>query len=134
MSDDPVDVVRSFWAHVQDRSWGDVRRLLHDDIVLEYPVTDERFVGADNVLAINTEYPDGWTIDIRGLWAEASDVLALVRVPLGEDVAWCTQRSTVTAGRIVRATELWSDEGSEAPPDWRSPYRSPSPTASNEDS
>lgn len=130
-----ADVVARFWDRIEARDWAAVRDLLADDASLDYPVTGERFVGAEHILAINTEYPEGWTIDVRTLRGEGDDVLALVRVPLGDSIAWCTQRATVADGRIVAATEWWTAEGAEDAPDWRAPYRTDPnpPSVPNED-
>lgn len=47
------------WARIDARDWDGLRDVLHPDVVLEYPVTNEVFRGADAVAAINAEYPEG---------------------------------------------------------------------------
>lgn len=116
----PADVVRRYWARMQERDWAGVRALLADDVVLDYPHSGERFVGADAVLALNTQYPEGWSIEPVGVLAEGDRVFAEVEVPFeGVGVFAVASMWTVRDGLLVRGREYWILEAGEEPPAWR---------------
>ena len=120
-------VVLELWACVQARDWPGMRRLLSDDLVVEWPVTGETFVGPDNYVAVQSEYPEGWSIRVLQVIAHGESVAAEVEVPQ-EDVGIfrLAMFATVRDGLIVQSKEYWSQLGVEQPPEWRARYREPS--------
>lgn len=119
------EVVRSFWARVQARDWAGVHAVLAPDVVLEWPASGERFHGADAVVTINREYPEGWSIDVIRVVADpdGETVVSEVEVPqdgVGSFAAasfWQVRDGVITAGR-----EYWVACAGEEPPPWRAPY------------
>lgn len=116
------EVVSSFWARMQARDWPGVHALLAPGVVLEWPATGERFEGADAVVAVNREYPEGWTIDVQRVVAsvDGETVVSEVEVPhegLGTFAVasiWQVRDGLVIAGR-----EYWVTCAGEEPPPWR---------------
>lgn len=123
---DAHEVIRRLWARIERRDWSGLGDLLHEDVVLEYPVTGEVFRGRADVVAINAEYPEGWSIHLLRVVADGGDVVSEVEVPMeGAGVFRVASFWTVRSGRVVAAREYWTSLGAEEPPAWRLPYRSP---------
>jgi ketosteroid isomerase-like protein len=110
---------------MQARDWAGVHALLAPGVVLEYTATGERFEGADAVVAINREYPEGWSIDLLRVVAgpDAATVVSEVQVAqdgVGTFAAasfWQVDDGVITAGR-----EYWVMCAGEEPPTWRDRY------------
>ena len=120
-------VVRSLWERIQARDWAGMKALLAPEIVLEWPATGERFEGPDAIVAVNEEYPEGWSIDVVRVMPgpDGETVVSEVEVPhadLGTFAVasfWRVRDGRVTAGR-----EYWVQCGAERPPPWRDAYAS----------
>ncbi|HYY11360.1 MAG TPA: nuclear transport factor 2 family protein [Kineosporiaceae bacterium] len=122
---DADHVVREFWRLMQARDWEALRALLHPRVVLEWPASGERFDGADAVVGVNREYPEGWSIDVVRVLAGADGASAVseVEVPHGEaGVFAVTSWWQVDRGRIVAGREYWVQCGGDPPPPWRSRF------------
>jgi ketosteroid isomerase-like protein len=117
-----AEVVRKMWELFQARAWDDVMECFHPDLVVEYPVTRERFESAERFVAMNRAYPEGWTIEVRRIVAEGDEVASEVAVPRGEERHVSIAFSTVRDGRIARIKEFWVVEDSEEQPPWRTEY------------
>lgn len=115
MTADPV--TRLFEA-MQARRWEEARACLAGDAEIAWPATNERF-GADAFIAMNRAYPEGWSIELVETLAESERMAARVKVTHGDAVHWCAGFYTVTDDLIAAATEYWTREGSESPPEWR---------------
>lgn len=120
-------VIQAFWDAIQARDWVGVRALLADDVVLDWPVSKERIVGASNVVAVNAEYPEGWTIRVLRIDGDgdgdavASEVeveVTMVECPVSRSAAFWT----VVDGRIAGGVEYWTEIGADPAPAWRAPY------------
>jgi GNAT superfamily N-acetyltransferase len=113
-------LVRALWAHVQARDWAAVRAAFDERAVMRWPVTAETFAGADLIVRVNAEYPEGWSIEVRAVDALADGrVHALVEVPHGGQRFFAHSRYTFDGTRIVAADEHWA--AAESPPAWRTP-------------
>jgi len=122
---DADEVVRTYWARMQARDWDGVRALLEPGAVVEWPATGERFDGADAVVAVNREYPEGWSIHVVRVVAgpDGTTVVSEVEVPQ-EGVGTFAVASFwhVRGGRIASGREYWVQCGGEEPPTWRRTY------------
>ena len=119
---DPVQVVRQLWARLQSRDWAGARQLLHDDALVHWWATGETLSGGDAFIAVQAEYPEGWTIHVLQVAAlQDGRVLSMARVdhPPGTYLVQSTLR--VRDGRIAHGDELWAT--CEPPPAWRTPER-----------
>ncbi|MFG3252752.1 nuclear transport factor 2 family protein [Streptomyces sp. NPDC048172] len=122
---EPTGVIDELWKRMEARDWAGVGELLTEDAVVEWPVTGERIVGRANYVAVNSEYPEGWSIRVlRVVGAAGSDqVVSEVEVPHAElGVFRAASFWTVRDGRVTAAREYWTDVGGEQPPAWRQPY------------
>ncbi len=117
------EIVRQLWARIQARDWAGLRSLLHPRVVLEWPATGERFHGAEAVVAVNSEYPEGWSIHVVRVLPGPDGTTAVSEVEVPHDGVgvfaatswWQVERGLVTHGR-----EFWVPCAGEAPPEWRS--------------
>jgi GNAT superfamily N-acetyltransferase len=115
-------LVRALWAHVQARDWVAMRAAFTDDAVMHWPVTGERLDGADLIVRINAEYPEGWSIAVKSVDALADGcVQALVEVTQDGCTFFNSACVSFDGLRIAHATEHWAT--SEAPPAWRTRER-----------
>ncbi|UOQ88559.1 nuclear transport factor 2 family protein [Agromyces endophyticus] len=116
----PADVIEALWTRMQARDWGGVRALLADDLVVEWFASLERIVGADDFVAVNAEYPEGWSIRILSVVADGEHVVSEVEVPQeGVGVFRAASFWTVRDGRIVEGREYWTTRGGDPAPGWR---------------
>jgi ketosteroid isomerase-like protein len=123
---EPKDVVTTLWDRIAARDWAAVGALLAPDAVVDWPVTGERIAGRDNFVAIQREYPPGWSIRVRDVVADGERVISHVDVPHTElGLSQVVSVWTVRDGVIVAGREYWTSPGTEAPPEWRRPYTEP---------
>ena len=112
---DSGEIVRELWRGIQARDWDGVGALLHEDVVCEWPHSRERIHGAQNWLAVNRDFPEGWSIEVREVVGDGRRAVSYVRVPhpdLGTSHAASFFELDET-GKILRMTELWVDEGQQ---------------------
>jgi GNAT superfamily N-acetyltransferase/ketosteroid isomerase-like protein len=121
----PVDVVRELWARFQARDWAGARELVHDDLHIDWWASGEALTTGDAFIAVNAEYPEGWSIHPMHFAAlDDGRVLSFVRVEHPPQGVFLVQSVVlVRDGRIAHGHELWST--CEAPPAWRTPARFP---------
>jgi len=96
--------------------------MYHDDAVLEFPQSGERFVGVENFREWRSNYPASTTVEfgeIRGrddLWiAELS--ISYDEGPRNLGVSILELRGDKIARETIYVTEGW------APPEWRAQWR-----------
>ena len=114
--------VRSLWERIQARDWDGARKLLADGMVCRWPHSDERFEGADNFIAMNRAYPEGWRITIVDVAEIPGGAVSRIRVDQAGTRFHAASFFTVRGGLIEDAVEYWVTEGSEEPPDWRARF------------
>lgn len=116
-------VVRQYWSAVWSRDWKAVGATLAEDVELFRPVTREIIRGRDNAVAVHSEHPNGWSIDVLNVYEAGDVVISEVQVPQ-EDVGifrvvsfWTVHGGVITSGR-----EYWTMYGGEEGRDWRRKY------------
>lgn len=113
-------VVRLYWDLVQARNWDELRDILHDSVVVDWPASGEQFTGAENVVALNRDYPEGWTIRVLGILSDGDRVASEVEVPMaGVGTFRVASFWVVRDGKIQRGTEYWTELGQDDAPEWR---------------
>jgi ketosteroid isomerase-like protein len=123
---EPSQVVCALWDRIQARDWSGVAELVADAAVIDWPVSAERITGCDNYVAVNREYPEGWSINVIRVVADGDQVVSEVEVPHAELGTFrAASFWTVTGGQIVRGTEYWTSVGADQPPQWRAAYVEP---------
>ncbi len=114
--------VRTLWAHMQARDWAAARLCYADGALMHWPCTQERFEGADTVICVNAQYPEGWSIHVIAVDAMADGrVQSVVRVDHGEHSFFANSCFGFDGLLIVEVTEYWGM--AEDPPAWRNAER-----------
>jgi limonene-1,2-epoxide hydrolase len=113
---EPAEVVRALWHRYQDHNWTGAAELIAEDAVFDWPASRERLVGRDKIIAVNREYPAGWSIKVLRVVAEDDQVAAEVEVPHTElGLFRVAGFYAVRDGQIVHATEYWTTVGADEP-------------------
>jgi hypothetical protein len=97
--------------------------MYHDDAVLEFPQSGERFVGVENFREWRSNYPTSTTVEFREI--RGRDDLWVAEVSISYDRgAWNLGVSILEfrGDRIARES-IYVTEGWE-PPEWRAKWRS----------
>jgi ketosteroid isomerase-like protein len=118
-----AEVAASYWDRVQARDWPAVRALLAPEVVLEWPASGERFRGPEALVAVNSEYPEGWSIEVVRAVPGPDGGTAVTEVVVpheGVGVFAVASFWTVRHGLVVALREYWVECGGEEPPSWRS--------------
>ena len=120
---EPSEVVRALWNRIQDRDWAGVGDLVAEHAVVDWPASRERIAGRDNYVAVNREYPEGWSIRVLRVVADDDQVVSEVEVPhTGLGIFRVASFWTVVDRRIVHGTEYWTTLGADEAPQWRARY------------
>lgn len=120
---DSAAVVTAMWRSMQDRDWATVGALLAEDVVVEWPASDEKIVGRERFVGFNQRYPEGWAVRVLRVVADGDEVVAEVEVPHTERGVFRTVGLwTVRDGQIVHGTEYWTRLGDDPSPEWCTPY------------
>lgn len=111
------------WDRIQARDWDGLRGFLDPELVVRWPATGELFVGADNFVAVQSEYPEGWSISVLRVMADGDEVVSEVEVPTASGPIFrVASFATVREDRVVAGTEYWVTVDGEEPPAWREAY------------
>ena len=96
--------------------------IYHDDAVLEFPQSGERFVGVDNFREWRRQYPAALAFEIRNirgrddLWV-AENSISYDGGPWNLTVSILEFRGEKVAVESVYIAQQWD------PPEWRAPWR-----------
>lgn len=123
---EPVKVIEALWHRIGERDWAGVGALFADGAVVEWPGSNERIVGRTNFVAVNSEYPEGWTVQVMRIVAQGDLVISEVEVPhatvgLFRSAAFWT----IEDGLITHGREYWITVGADPSPLWRARYVEP---------
>ena len=119
------DLVRRYWEH----AGADVEHaheIYHDDAVLEFPQSGERFEGVDTFTEWRRQYPGDPSYRVRRVTVR--DDLAVVEVSVSYDgTTWMygVQLLEFRGDKVARERNYVTD-GWEAP-EWRAPWRADTP-------
>jgi ketosteroid isomerase-like protein len=120
---DPAEVVRALWSRFEARDWDAAAELLAEDVVVEWPQTRERMRGRANVIAVNRNYPEGWTIRVLRVLQEGDVAVSEVAVDhVDHGTFHAASFFEVRDGQIVRGTDYWVDPPTGDPPTWRAEW------------
>jgi ketosteroid isomerase-like protein len=117
--------VRALFERMEARDWEGARATLHDELVVEWPHSGERFSSAEAFIGMQRAYPEGWHIEVSRVVEDPPIVIAEIRVTQAEAVFHCVGVYEVPGERIARGTEYWVKAGSEEPPAWRRRFTEP---------
>ena len=117
---EPAEVARGLWDRFQARDWDAAAELLAEGVVVDWPQTRERIRGRENVIAVNRNYPEGWTIRVLRVLQEGDVAVSEVAVDhVDHGTFHVASFFDVRDGQIARATEYWVDPPTTDPPAWR---------------
>lgn len=116
-------VVRAFWEAMERRDWQAAGECLAPDVIVDWPLSDERIRGRDAVIDVNRAYPGEWHIVIERILMATDEVIAQVRATIDDLSETCLGFYHVKNNQIVRATEWWATP--YVAPAWRTPWTEP---------
>ena len=120
-----LEVVRRYWEY----AGADVDRaheIYHDDAVLEFPQSGERFEGVDNFTEWRRRYPAEVRYRVRRITAREDLVVAEVSVTYdGRTEMFGVQLLEFRDDKVARE-RIYVMDGWEAP-EWRAPWRADTP-------
>jgi ketosteroid isomerase-like protein len=120
---EPREIVRALWERFEARDWEAAGQLLAADVVVDWPQTRERIRGRANVIAVNRNYPEGWTIRVLRVVQDGDVAVSEVEVEhVDHGTFHAASFFDVRDGRIVRGTEYWVDAPTDEPPAWRAEW------------
>lgn len=112
----PGDVVRMYWERQRARDWDGAQALLHEDVVLDWPVSRERLRGAQAVTRVNREYPPGWDLEVLRVVTCGAEVVSEVEVRMDGQQHRSVAFWDVRRGLIVAGVEYWTVVGADEAP------------------
>ena len=120
-----LEVVRRYWEY----AGADVDRaaeIYHDDAVLEFPQSGERFEGVAGFTEWRRQYPADVRYRVRRVTAREDLVVVEVSVSYdGRPEMYGVQLLEFRDDKVARE-RIYAGEGWEAP-EWRAPWRSDTP-------
>ena len=105
------DTVREFWRLMATNDFASAKAVLAEDLVVDWPLSNERIRGPDNFVRVNAEYPahGRWVFDIKRLVAASTEVVTHVAVTDGTQSAQVISFFHVVGGKITRLVEYWPE-------------------------
>lgn len=118
------NLVRKLYEAYQARDWSAAEALLHPEVVVDMPATEERLVGREQLMRFNRDYPEPWGQMgvLRVVAGHADDAAAEVEVHAGAEVLRMASFWASRDGLLCHGTEYWLRLGEEPPPE-RASYR-----------
>lgn len=110
--------VISLWNDMDNQNWKGVYKYFHDDSVINWNNTNERF-NINEFVRVNSEYPGDWNIEVERLECIENLVISVVKVTLekGKLSFHAVSFFEFSGDKIRLLNEYWGDDG-EAP-QWR---------------
>jgi hypothetical protein len=97
--------------------------MYHDDAVLEFPQSGERFVGVENLREWRSNYPDSVTAELREVRGREDFWVAEVSARYDQGPANFGVSILEFRGDKIARESIYVSEGWE-PPEWRAQWRS----------
>lgn len=120
---DTLTVIRSLWEQIDARNWDGLHDLLAPQVQIHWPASREIITGRESFVAVQAEYPDGWSIELLDAIAAGGRGATEVQVPFtGGEMFRVSSWWTVENGLITAGTEYWISIGQDESPQWRQPY------------
>lgn len=104
-------VVERYWQAMNTNDWRAASELLHDEYLLDYPQSGERFRGHDHFIALNADYPAAgpWRFTVHRIVADEQAAVSDVSVTAPSVTARVVSFFELRDGKIWRVTEYWPD-------------------------
>jgi ketosteroid isomerase-like protein len=104
-------IVREFWRLMASNDFVSVAAVLAEDLVVEWPQSNERIRGARKFTRMNAEYPANgpWRFTLNRLVAGDREVVTQVSLTDGIQKAEPVSFFTVGDGKITHIVEYWPE-------------------------
>lgn len=116
--------ITQLWDLFSNQKWDESKSLFHKEFTAYWPQSDERFIGADNYVGMNREYPGSHRAEIRHLVEYDQLVVCTAFISAADtgQTAFVSSYFEFKEGKIYRATEYWGNQYSapESRAKWRS--------------
>lgn len=112
-----ADIVMRLWDMFNKRDFSEVRPLLDENFVCEWPQSKELIRGADNFIALNENYPGEWKIECKRIICNGNEAVSEVLLTCGEQIVYATSFFEIENDKIVKMTEYWGEPYDA--PEWR---------------
>lgn len=108
---DADSVVREFWRLMASNDFASVAAVLADDVVVDWPQSNERLRGPARFAQCNAEYPahGPWRFTVHRVVAASNEAVTHVGVSDGVQQAEAVSFFTLRDGRIVHIVEYWPE-------------------------
>ena len=123
-----VKIASQFWSFISEQKWNEAKRLLSNDFEAYWPQSKEKIVGADNFIAVNSNYPGTHKIEFHNqnssydAWDHATIVTTEVyiesKMPDDKEMKlFAISTFKIMDEKIVSLREYWAD--TYPAPEWR---------------
>jgi len=112
MTDSALELVRKYWERMNTNEFRSVGSLLSDEFILDWPQSNERIRGRDNLATMNEQYPayGRWQFTVNTIVGNDSEAVSDVSVTDGTQKARAISFFKVENGLISRMVEYWPDD------------------------
>lgn len=107
---EPEETVSALWRLFDQGRFEDMRPLLADAFVAEWPQTRERIAGPENFIQLNRAYPGRWRCHLRDMVVAGDRIVTEVEISDGERVVYATSFFTLRDSKIIAAREFFADQ------------------------
>jgi ketosteroid isomerase-like protein len=106
-----LEIVQRYWELMASNDFASVAEVLSEDLVLEWPQSNERIRGAERFARVNSEYPahGRWRFKLDRIVASGEEAVTDVRVSDGVVNARAISFFELRDGRIARIVEYWPE-------------------------
>ena len=107
-----------FWEYINKAEFDKLTEVMAADANVILPNTNEKFVGRENYIRFNRDYPGRWFADVQKLFEADDEIVTAVKIFNKEGMSlYVTSFFKVKNGLITQITEYWGENGE--PPTWR---------------
>jgi hypothetical protein len=115
-----TEIALAFWRAIDIADFGAAAALMSPDVVVDWPLSNERMLGPDNWKQVNVHYPGRWRASVESIVADGDTVVTMTHVSDGGIRVVAISFFTMDGNRIARLMEYWPE--TYPAPAWRSPW------------
>ena len=104
-----AEIAHEWWRRLSAFDFVGAGELLAPDVVVEWPVSNERFRGRETVVAINEAYPGRWRATIVQSVAAGDRCVVEANVTDGQETDVAVSFFTIHNGLIQTLREFWPE-------------------------
>ena len=115
-----ADTALAFWRAVDQSDFEAAAALMAPEVVVDWPLSNERMLGPENWKQVNVHYPGRWRASVESVVADGNAVVTTTHVSDGGIRVIAISFFTIEDSRITRLVEYWPE--TYASPAWRSQW------------